>query len=117
MLYKVPMTITISFVATLEAGSPEGALTDLKTYLDFSGDEFEDTEDLLFASDTGVEISESILTGEPSFGVVEESSETDDGFDKEEEAEDEEDNALTDEDSAPATSDEATPPKDPGTLK
>lgn len=76
MRYKVPVTITISFDAFIEAGSPDGALTNLTTILELNGDEFEDTEGLLFEEDSGIEIENSVLAAAPSFGAVEEAPDT-----------------------------------------
>lgn len=106
-IYKVPMTLTVNCIAIIEAGSPDGALTDIKTMLDFNGSEFEDCEGLLFDSDHGVEITEATQVGQPSFGAVIEAEDQDGDGTEEEPADDEkEDN------SAPETSGEATPPTD-----
>lgn len=84
MRYKVPVTITISFDAFIEAGSPDGALTNLTTILELNGDEFENTEGLLFEEDSGIEIENSSLAAPPSFGVVEEAPEgNEDGLEDE----------------------------------
>lgn len=94
MRYKVPVTLTINFDAFIDAGSPDGALTDIKTMLDFNGDALEDTEGLLFGEDEDVTVENATAIGQPSFGAVEEAPEESD----------EDESSGTD-------SDEATPPK------
>lgn len=104
MRYKVPVTITISFDAFIEAGSPDGALTNLTTILELNGDEFENTEGLLFEEDSGIEIENSVLAAAPSFGAVEEAPDTATEGDGDEAQED------GDEKDDPTAESDATPP-------
>lgn len=104
MIYKVPMTLTVNCVVIAEAATPEGAITLLKTSLNFNSSEFEDCEGLLFEPDLGIEVTEAEQIGEPSFGAVTVAEDQDDGTGEPDEAEELEDQA-------PETGGEATPPK------
>jgi len=77
-LFKIPVTLTISCEVAIEAATADGAVTLLKTSLDFNGDEFADCEGLLFDdSDTGIEVTNAALTAEPSLGAAEEITDED----------------------------------------